>query len=161
MKIFIIRNMPSQSVQTTIHATKVQRMTLFNVRQIHTGEYEAISCDGRNFNGCKTAKEGDKDVRRTDEAEKLFHCDKCGYDMCKPCMSSYGEIHRHPMEEMTYAELKERDGNYSSGWGCDCRHFKSCRTDPYEGFQSEDQYSVVYHDADAFFDLCEKCADFY
>ena len=162
LKLFIIKNMPTQEVETNVHNSKLQRMTLFNMRMIHGSEFDEVKCKGINFTGCFSGtSESSTQAMRIDEAEKLYHCSKCNFDMCTKCMNNYGDIHRHPMEEMSYEELKKRDGNYSSGWGCDCRNFKSCRTDQGLGFKSSDEYAIMFHDADTQFNLCEKCADFY
>jgi len=78
--------------------------------------------------------------------------------MCTKCKDHHGEIHHHKLEKLTLSQVRERQAGYEDGWGCDIRLVKGC---PNEGKKFNDEFSVIYHNADDMFDLCEKCAQFY
>ena len=95
---------------------------------------------------------------RNEDDEVVYHCPDCNFDLCEDCLNEYGYIHYHSMERLTYLQLKERYDEYSSGWGCDGRFFRGCEN---EGKRFKNDFSILYHDADAKFDLCEKCVHTY
>lgn len=108
-------------------------------------------CDGHNFIGCKSS-----DLARSDENEVLYHCDECNADECEKCFEAYGDIHIHELVKMTYAELQVKNPAYADGgWSCDCRKYQGC---PRGGKVFDDEFGLVFHDAECGFDLCEKCA---
>jgi hypothetical protein len=154
MKMFIIKNMPSQTILTKLFNKKLTRMTFFTLNKLNE-EYTAASCDGSEFKGCKS---NFKDLR-TEDDDKLFYCSKCKYTICAECNNGYSDLHQHSLKETTYGALKIAEPAYAEGWGCDCRDFEGCHTEA--GYVTTDPNAVLFHNEDANFDLCEKCGEAY
>lgn len=149
----LLRQQPKTSTQTKIHKHPLTKYQLFEVRE-KTNSYRSWYCDGKKFDGCKGKKTG----VNTNEEDVVYHCATCQFDYCDRCFEVYGDTHVHGLERLTFAELKELDPNYASGWGCDGRHFRICPSAKNDSFNEE--MGTIYHD-DCGFDLCQECVDFY
>ena len=156
IKDFLLITLHNEQIFSKVYKKKLTRMTLIQMQQLHPGSYEGYGCDGRRFKGCLSADNG---TRRNNDDEEIYHCSVCLFDVCGACYDEHGDFHIHELEKLTLKEIKEKHPDtYDDGFGCDCNSFRPCPKPPSEPCTDQD---IVYHNAEDYFDLCSKCADYY
>ncbi|CDW88905.1 wd-40 repeat protein [Stylonychia lemnae] len=158
LQIFLLSTMPKDEIYTKLTSYPVEKMTLFQVRNLHEeGEYEEWYCQGQNFIGCYS-NDCDEDGCINNDETTVYRCDQCGYDICEDCYPNYDEPHIHPLEAILLKDLKIQNPAYESGFGCDARTFEGCKN---KGKRYHDKFSILYHNVENQFDLCTDCAKVY
>lgn len=58
---------------------------------------------------------------------------------------------------MTFAELRVKNRDYETGWGCNGAYFDKCARAP--DLDNGDIYEELYHDKELEVDFCIDCGD--
>eukprot|EP00347_Sterkiella_histriomuscorum_P004764 403359199 len=156
IKVMLVQQQGTVTINTKIHKHPLQKLTLASLKEKHAkngGYSTGFVCDGAKYVGCQAS-----DLIRNNDEDELYHCEECSFDECAKCFETFGDVHIHDLEKLTFAQLKEKNSAYNDGWNCDLRNNTGC---PHGGKTFDDEYGLVYHHAECGFDLCEKCANTY
>ena len=117
----MIKNMPKETARVKFFGNELTKTTLQELREFVSSNEYSWSCGGKNLSGCHSGYTFNE--FRQEETEKIYHCPTCNFDFCEKCNTNYGSsFHDHELKEYTFAELREKQPEYSS-WGCDGRSF--------------------------------------
>eukprot|EP00347_Sterkiella_histriomuscorum_P014444 403360840 len=141
-----------------IHNKPLQRMFFEDIKQIYKfGPSVLWRCDANQYNGCLSGQTFEQPFIR-DVNESFYNCIICRFDLCKKCYKAYKDIHHHKLVKTTIKNISLSTNKYSGGYKCNAVLFKGCvANSPW----NQDPKSILYHDPDSRFDVCEGCVQKY
>ncbi|CDW76646.1 UNKNOWN [Stylonychia lemnae] len=150
IKLMMFSQLPQENVKIRMYAKELTKTTLYHLRAKYKNAKFRWTCYSGNFSGCLSGYTVNEYRYKKDD--QVYHCQPCSFDLCDKCITKYSDVHQHPLELNTFAQLKVK-ARYS-GWGCDGRYLVSCSL---ENKFHDDPFEYLYIDYEAKVIFCEIC----